>query len=321
MNSTAGINAKRVLVTGAAGSIGSAICRCLAQHRVDAVLGIDLRPSEIPPGPHVAALGVDIRKRQDVLSALLNFRPHVVFHAAALKDVPALQTQPFAAVESNVFGTVNLVAAARKAAVEQLVLLSTDKAVRPISVMGATKRLCELLFRELEGPTKFVAVRLGNVWGSSRSVVPTLQAQLAQGGPLTVTHRDMRRYFITVEQAVNVTLRAMSTANNNEVAVPDMGEPVQILQLAEDLLQGHPDVQVKFTGIRPGEKLSEELWDSDSEEFLRSQAGLSFYRHRPHNAWQSIAAVRNVYVTGDEAALVRTLHHLSRSGAVLGPIL
>jgi FlaA1/EpsC-like NDP-sugar epimerase len=200
------------------------------------------------------------------LSAVFDtYHPTVVFHAAAHKHVPLMETRPVEACANNIFGTLNLMRFCQKHEVKKLVALSTDKAVAPTSVMGATKRVAELLLHT-SGTAGFAAVRFGNVLGSRGSVIPTLQAQIAQGGPLTVTSPDMERYFMTIPEAVSLVLGAGAMATGGEIYVLEMGAPVRILDLAENLIRlsgmvPHQDIEIVFSGIRPGEKLVEALID------------------------------------------------------------
>lgn len=271
------LGGKTVLVTGAAGSIGSELCRQVLSFKPAALVCADI--SETPL--HALALELrakvapeilrfelaDVTRRERVDQLMAAHKPQVVFHAAALKHVPLLEEHPREAVRVNLGGTRNVAEAASAAGAEAFVLISTDKAVNPSSVMGSTKRLAEMLLGHLSrsgGPTRFVSVRFGNVLGSNGSVLPVFREQLARGGPLTVTHPDMRRYFMTIPEAVQLVLQAALLGTGGDVLVLDMGEPVKIVDLAEDLIRlsglvPGVDVKVEFTGMRPGEKLFEEL--------------------------------------------------------------
>ena len=270
------IQGKVVLVTGAAGSIGSELCRQIARFRPRALIGFDqaetplfqidgeLRKS-FPSMPFHPEIG-DITRPEHLQRVMEHYRPSILYHAAAYKHVPLMERHVFAAVENNIFGTWQTALAAIKYGVEDFVMISTDKAVRPTSMMGATKRVAELVIRTLQGEsnTRFVAVRFGNVLGSNGSVVPIFRDQIAAGGPVTVTHPEMRRYFMTIPEAAQLVLQAFSFGNDGDVFLLDMGEPVKIVDLAINLillsgLKPGKDIKIQFTGLRPGEKLFEEL--------------------------------------------------------------
>jgi FlaA1/EpsC-like NDP-sugar epimerase len=270
------IQGKVVMVTGAAGSIGSELCRQIASFCPCLLVGLD--QAETPlfllerelerrfPEPVFHAEIGNITRFEEVDRIMQEFQPSIVYHAAAYKHVPMMERQIFAALENNIFGTWHVARAAASLGVEYFVLISTDKAVRPSSVMGATKRVAELLIRALQQQTgtRFVAVRFGNVLGSSGSVVPIFKDQIAAGGPVTVTHPEMRRYFMTASEAAQLVLQAFVLGNGSEIFVLDMGEPVKIVDLARNLivlsgLQPERDIKIEFTGVRPGEKLFEEL--------------------------------------------------------------
>jgi FlaA1/EpsC-like NDP-sugar epimerase len=288
---TAAINAlvkgKCVLVTGAGGSIGSELCRqallcnprhlLLLGHGENSIFEIDneLRRLLAKMGrvagqgdaPQITALIADIRFADHMRTIFEQYRPEIVFHAAAHKHVPLMELNPAEAITNNVMGTRNLVDASLAVGVEHFVMVSTDKAVNPTSIMGASKRVAELLVRsaaERSGKV-YVAVRFGNVLGSRGSVVLTFKQQIASGGPVTVTHPDMVRYFMTIPEAVQLVLQAATLGRGGEIFMLDMGEPVKILDLAHDIielsgLQVGRDIDVVFTGVRPGEKLFEELF-------------------------------------------------------------
>jgi FlaA1/EpsC-like NDP-sugar epimerase len=270
------IQGKVVMVTGAAGSIGSEICRQVAQFHPLALIGFDeaetplfqidreLRRS-FPQMTFHPEIG-NITRADNLQRVMKKFQPSILYHAAAYKHVPMMEQHVFAAVENNIFGTWQVALAAVKHGVEDFVMISTDKAVHPTSIMGATKRVAELVIRALqrEAGTRFVAVRFGNVLGSNGSVVPIFKEQIAAGGPVTVTHPEMTRYFMTIPEASQLVLQAFSMGKGGEVFVLDMGEPVKIVDLARNLillsgLQPDRDIKIQFSGVRPGEKLFEEL--------------------------------------------------------------
>ena len=274
------ISGKRILVTGAGGSIGLELCRQAAHWRPAqiALLGhgensifealLDLREAfpDIPLVPIIADIR-DVDRMKDVFT---DFRPEVVFHAAAHKHVPLMEANVEEAVTNNVLGTLSVVEASLACGTERLVLISTDKAVMPRSVMGATKRMAEQIVKDAaqRSGKAYSTVRFGNVLGSRGSIVPIFQRQIRRGGPITVTHPEMKRYFMTIPEAVNLVLQAGSMASGGELYVLRMGEQVRIVELAEDLirlsgLEPRKDIDIVFTGIRPGEKLSESLWDDD----------------------------------------------------------
>lgn len=266
---------RMVLVTGAAGSIGSELCRQIARFCPAGIIGFDIAESPLfeidremrmlaPKVPFYPQIG-SIQNRTRLREVLRQFSPSIVYHAAAYKHVPLMETHAFEAVENNVFGTYNLATEAAESGVEEFVMISSDKAVRPTNVMGATKRVNELLLLGLQnGGTKFVSVRFGNVLGSSGSVIPIFKRQIANGGPVTVTHPEMRRFFMTIPEACQLVLQAGVVAEGGQICVLDMGSPVKIVDLAKNLillsgLRVEEDIKIKFTGMRPGEKLYEEL--------------------------------------------------------------
>lgn len=273
---TSYIQGKVVLVTGAGGSIGSELSRQIAklQPRQLLLLGkgensiydIDAELRAKYPNHDMIPLIADVRDKDRINSIFEQYRPQVVFHAAAHKHVPLMEVQPVEAVGNNIFGTKNVAEAADRFHTDIFIMVSTDKAVNPTSVMGATKRAAELIVQHMNtiSSTKYAAVRFGNVLGSRGSVVPLFKKQIAAGGPLTITHPDMVRYFMTIPEACQLVLQAGSQANGGEVFVLDMGEPVKILEMAVDLIRlsglvPYKDISIKFTGLRPGEKLFEEL--------------------------------------------------------------
>ena len=266
---------KVILVTGAAGSIGSELCRQIARFHPAAIVGFDIAESPLfeidremlkafPKIPFHPEIG-SIQNRARLDEVFCRHRPLVIFHAAAYKHVPLMEEHVFEAIENNVFGTYNVAEAAADSGVEDLVMISSDKAVRPTNVMGATKRIAELLLLTLQnGRTKYVAVRFGNVLGSNGSVIPIFKRQIAAGGPLTVTHPEMRRFFMTIPEACQLVLQASAIGQGGQICVLDMGHPVKIVDLARNLillsgLKPDEDIKIEFTGMRPGEKLYEEL--------------------------------------------------------------
>lgn len=267
---------KVVLVTGGGGSIGSEICRQVAGHNPKMLVLVDIYENttydiqnELKnrfPELNLVVLIASVRntKRMDMIFE--TYRPDIVYHAAAHKHVPLMEDSPNEAVKNNVLGTWKVVQAADKWKVKRFVMISTDKAVNPTNIMGATKRICEMIIQTYNNRsrTEFVAVRFGNVLGSNGSVIPLFKRQIEQGGPVTVTHPDIIRYFMTIPEAVSLVLQAGAYAKGGEIFVLDMGEPVKIADLARNLilLSGHKpgeDIQIIYTGLRPGEKLYEEM--------------------------------------------------------------
>ncbi len=270
------INGKTVLVTGGGGSIGSELCRQIASHSPKRLIIVDVYENNAydiqqelrrkHPDLDLVTLIASVRNTKRIERIFETYRPEIVYHAAAHKHVPLMEVSPGEAVKNNVFGTLKTVQAADKYGVERFVLISTDKAVNPTNVMGATKRICEMIVQTYNNrsKTEFVAVRFGNVLGSNGSVIPLFKKQIAEGGPVLVTHPEIIRYFMTIPEAVSLVLSAGAYAKGGEIFVLDMGKPVKILDLATNLirLSGYtPDVDIKiqFTGLRPGEKLYEEL--------------------------------------------------------------
>ena len=270
------IENKVVLVTGGGGSIGSELCRQIATHNPRLLIILDIYENnaydieqelkrKYPSMPLLTLIASvrDMGKMRDVFS---KYRPQIVFHAAAHKHVPLMETSPNEAVKNNVFGTVNVARCADEFGVETFVQISTDKAVNPTNIMGATKRICEMIIQTIgrhSKNTKFVAVRFGNVLGSNGSVIPLFRKQISEGGPVTVTHKDIIRYFMTIPEAVSLVLQAGAYAKGGQIFVLDMGEPVRIYDLAYNLiklsgLEPGVDIDIVCTGLRPGEKLYEE---------------------------------------------------------------
>jgi FlaA1/EpsC-like NDP-sugar epimerase len=302
---------RTILVTGAAGSIGSELCRCLASlgpRRLILVENDESRLFDIVEELH-ASSSVEVREALlsivdgERLSALfVRERPDIIFHAAAYKHVPMLESHPLQAVLTNVIGTSNVLRAAEAAAVDKLVLISTDKAVAGHSVMGCSKRICEMLISSYPGPMSVWGVRFGNVVGSRGSVVPLFERQIAEGGPVTITHPDASRYMMTIREAASLTIATLGLARSNQLFMLEMGQPVSILRLAQALIRSKGlrpgiDIEIVFTGLRPGEVVAEELLASDE---------LSLFTTNP-----SIREVRSPRAV-DHEAVAQTVEHLRR---------
>jgi len=270
------IEGKTVLVTGGGGSIGSELCRQIALHSPKLLIIFDIYENNVYdieqelrrhyPDLNLLTLIGSIRDKTKVWDLFEKYRPQIVFNAAAHKHVPLMETSPNEAVKNNVFGTLNVAKAADEFKVQTFVQISTDKAVNPTNIMGATKRICEMIIQTIgknSKHTKFVAVRFGNVLGSNGSVIPLFKKQIEEGGPVTVTHKDIIRYFMTIPEAVSLVLQAGAYAQGGQIFVLDMGEPVKIYDLAYNLIklsgyEPNVDIEIKCTGLRPGEKLYEE---------------------------------------------------------------
>ena len=269
---------KKVLVTGAGGSIGRELCRQITRwgpshlillgHGENSIFESLLELRETSPSLNMTPVIADVRDGDRIESIFRDHRPDVVFHAAAHKHVPLMEMNIDEAIDNNVRGTLNIVKACENNNVERLVMISTDKAIRPANIMGATKRFSEMIVLDsaLRNGNAYCVVRFGNVLGSRGSVVPLFKHQIASGGPVTITHPDMERYFMTIPEAVYLVLQAASIEKGGEAIVLNMGQQVRILDLAEDLirlsgLEPGKDIEIVFTGIRPGEKLSEDLWE------------------------------------------------------------
>jgi FlaA1/EpsC-like NDP-sugar epimerase len=328
---SAKLTGNTVLVTGAAGSIGSELCRQIARFNPAGIVGFEIAESPLfeidremrqsfPKIPFYPEIG-SIQNKQRLAEVLEQHRPSILYHAAAYKHVPMMEAHVFEAVENNVLGTWNVALAAAHHGVEDFVMISSDKAVRPTNIMGATKRVAELLILELQnGGTKFVSVRFGNVLGSNGSVIPIFKQQIAAGGPVTVTHPEMRRYFMTIPEASQLVLQASTMGRGGEIFVLDMGAPVKIVDLARNLillsgLRPDEDIKIEFTGVRPGEKLYEEL-NSMEEDTLPTPSekikiftgnGLPSAGMEPY-----LEALRDICERRDVPGLVLTLKDLIR---------
>ena len=271
------LRGKRILVTGAGGSIGSEICRQVSSfcpkeliilgHGENSIYQLNMELlGKYAEHFRITPVIADVQDRKRIFEVMEKYRPDVVYHAAAHKHVPLMEINPREAVKNNILGTRNVAEAANHAKVKTFVMISTDKAVNPPNIMGATKRLCEMIVQDMatkSDSTKYVAVRFGNVLGSRGSVIPLFKKQIAKGGPITVTHPDIVRYFMTIPEAAQLVIQAGSLARGGEIFVLDMGKPVRIVDLAKNLIRlsgySEDDIEIKFTGLRPGEKMYEEL--------------------------------------------------------------
>ena len=278
-----------VMVTGAGGSIGSELCRQIAKFEPkemvildiyeNSLYDIELELKDKYKNIKIDAVIASVRDKKKMENVFETYQPYLVFHAAAHKHVPLMEGSPLEAIKNNVFGTYNVVNCCDKYHVKRFTLISTDKAVNPTNIMGATKRMCEMIIQAKDkvSETEFVAVRFGNVLGSNGSVVPLFKKQIAKGGPVTVTHKDITRFFMTIPEAVQLVLQATTYAKGGEIFVLDMGEPVKIYDLAVSLiklsgLEPNVDIPIEITGLRPGEKLYEEI--------LMSEEGLKSTEHQ-----------------------------------------
>ena len=274
---------QKVMVTGGGGSIGSELCRQIADDQPKQLIIIDnyenaayelqMELGRKHTELDVIVLIVSVQNRRKIREIFEQYKPDLVFHAAAHKHVPLMEYSPCEAIKNNVFGTMNVASEANRSGVKRMVLISTDKAVRPTNIMGASKRICEMVIQTYNqrSKTEYVAVRFGNVLGSNGSVVPLFKQQIREGGPVTVTHPDIIRYFMTIPEAVSLVLQAGAYAQGGEIFILDMGEPVKILDLAENMIRlsglvPGEDIEIKFTGLRPGEKLYEELLIDDDNK-------------------------------------------------------
>ncbi|MCI9039373.1 MAG: polysaccharide biosynthesis protein [Clostridia bacterium] len=282
------IKGNTVLVTGGGGSIGSELCRQIMKYNPDKLVILDIYENNLYdielelkadyPKAHIEAVIASVRDKARLKEVFEEFKPTLVFHAAAHKHVPLMENNPLEAIKNNVFGTYNVVNCADEYGVEKFVLISTDKAVNPTNIMGASKRVCEMIVQAKNkvSKTEYVAVRFGNVLGSNGSVIPLFKKQIEKGGPVTVTHKDITRFFMTIPEAVQLILQAVTYAEGGEIFVLDMGEPVKIYDLAVSLIkllgyEPNVDIPIQITGLRPGEKLYEEI--------LMEEEGLQATKH------------------------------------------
>ncbi len=329
---TASLRGKRILVTGAGGSIGSELLRQVIHFQPERVVALDIDETELfhveqelkgqAEGVRVCPVVADVRDRVKMHWVYDNHRPHVVFHAAAYKHVPIMEEYPEEAVKANIFGTRVVAELAVQFVTERFVMVSTDKAVRPTNVMGATKRVAEKIVKELDGKgvTRFVSVRFGNVVGSRGSVIPIFQEQIRKGGPVTVTHAEMTRYFMSIPEAVLLILQAGAMADGGEVYVLEMGDPVKIIDMAREMIRLHglePDVDIPIviSGIRPGEKMYEELLTAHEDVGRTSHPKIckakDSNRHDP--VLSRLGKLESLVNTPDHVALRGALQELVRS--------
>lgn len=330
------IKGKRVLVTGAGGSIGSEICRQIARLSPEALILLGKGENSIYEIDReltakflklkITPVIADIRDSERIKRIFTTHEPQVVFHAAAHKHVPLMEMQAEEAILNNVFGTKNIAEAADRVGTEIFVMVSTDKAVNPTSIMGVTKRVAELVIQNMSkiSETKFVVVRFGNVLGSRGSVIPLFKKQIATGGPITITHPDMERYFMTIPEAAQLVLQAGAMAKGGEVFLLNMGKPVKIIDLACDLIElsglvPHTDIKIEYTGIRPGEKLFEEL--------LTSEEGSNATKHEKiyvanikamdeKKLQQGLLALRQAMYDGDIVNVLREMVPTYKSASI-----
>ncbi len=319
-----------VVGTGAGGSIGSELCRQIArlhpakllliERAEPALFAIHRELRQAFPDLEVVPLICDVQDDERVADIFDRYRPHAVFHAAAHKHVPLMEHNPGEALKNNVFGTMNVANAADRFGIDTFVLISTDKAVNPTSVMGATKRVAEVTIRALSqrSSTKYVAVRFGNVLGSTGSVIPIFKEQIKAGGPVTVTHPEMKRYFMTIPEASQLVMQAGAMGRGGEIFVLDMGEPVRIVALAHDLIhlsgfEPDVDIHIEYVGMRPGEKLFEEL-AFDAERMDKTRHPKIFVGRLARKPWRqveaSLSALRSFGLETDRETLVAALKDL-----------
>lgn len=330
------LSGRTVMVTGAGGSIGSELARQVARYDPKLLILIEraeplLFQTEQEMKRHFAATRIvpvigDVGDRERMRQVLEEYRPAVVLHAAAHKHVPMMEGNPGEAVKNNVFGTLVLGEAAAEAGCGTFVLISTDKAVNPTSVMGASKRIAELVVQGLEEKhtTKFLAVRFGNVLGSTGSVVPIFKEQIRRGGPVTVTHEEMTRYFMTIPEAAQLVLQAGSIGRGGEIFILDMGNPVRIIDVARDMirlsgLRPNEDIQIEITGLRPGEKLFEELGTTD-DRVEKTQHPKIFVGKIPRSApdvvKRGLATLASAVQSGEDGSIRRALRDLVPEGSL-----
>lgn len=325
------LEGKVVMVTGGGGSIGSELCRQIVKHDPRKLIIVDIYENnayDIQQELRYHYGGrldltveiASVRDKHRIEQLMDKYRPHIVFHAAAHKHVPLMEVSPQEAIRNNVFGTLNVVQAAHRYQVNKFIFISTDKAVNPTSVMGATKRLCEMVLQSMKGysTTDYVAVRFGNVLGSNGSVVPLFKRQIAAGGPVTITDKRIIRYFMTIPEAAQLVLQAGAQARKNELFVLNMGQPVKILDLAENLIRlsgytPYQDIDIVETGLRPGEKLYEELLIA-SRDIEQTENSQIFIERQPaitkSELEEKLSILRSALELDDPSAIRQALHQV-----------
>jgi FlaA1/EpsC-like NDP-sugar epimerase len=316
---------KTILITGAAGSIGSEIVRQMSAYQPKLLLLCDIAESplhhiELEMGDNFPELKIqpllaDVRNKKRVNRIFETFRPEYIFHAAAYKHVPMMEKNPCEAVLTNVCGTINLADAALKYGAECFVMISTDKAVNPGNVMGASKRVAEIYIQSLLGKTRFITTRLGNVIGSTGSVVPRFEEQIKRGGPVTVTHPEAIRYFMSLPEACRLILEAGAIGKSGEIFVFDMGEPIKIIDLAKNMIrqagyEPDKDIEIQIIGLRPGEKLHEELLYNRETDTATANSKIKVgkkYAYEPSKIQLLLQTLIAEAESGDDISVVKTM--------------
>ena len=301
------IKGKRVIVTGGAGSIGSEIVRQLLNFKASSVVIYDNAEASVfhleqeisrtYPNSHIKYVIGDVRDKYRLEEIFDSFKPNIVFHAAAYKHVPMMELNPIEAVKTNVLGTMNVANISSMNEVDKFIMVSTDKAVNPTNIMGATKRIAELYtqFLEEKYPTSYIVTRFGNVLGSEGSVIPTFVSQIKRGGPVSVTHKEVIRYFMTIPEACQLVLQASSLGNGGEIFLFDMGEPVKIEDLAKNLIKHfNSDAKIEYIGLRPGEKLYEELLCDGENVIPTNDPNIMKLKHTDYDFNNLIPKIENL---------------------------
>jgi FlaA1/EpsC-like NDP-sugar epimerase len=325
------LQGKTILVTGAAGSIGSELVKQSLKLNPEKVVCVDRSENSLFYLDNDLKQAYDTESYRIVVADILDlpkmkyilntYRPEVVFHAAAYKHVPLMEYHPEEAVRNNILGTANLVQLCEQHGVEKFVLISTDKAVNPTSVMGATKRVAELVMQSYSAKSsmKLATVRFGNVLASYGSVIPLFQKQIAEGGPITITHPEMKRFFMTIPEAVKLIFQATKMSNGNDIFVLDMGEPIKIVDIARRLIklsgfEPDKDIKIKYIGLRPGEKLWEELWNKDEAPLKTSHPKIYKAVGSHYNNWhlmsEHLAYFQKAVTEQDIEAIFTKLHQM-----------